>query len=265
MNDYQLIDELNFSPNYERNSINKLIFSQGMAETKLVLKNYEQLILTFVIPLFALIIGYYSSFKLGTNAENKIDILFPAVLGMSIISTSFTGQAIATSFDRRYGALKRLGSTTLPLYVLFIGKFIATFIVIIIQFSLFGCISILLGWRTNLVDLILLILFTFIGTICFLLLGLFFGGTTKAEIVLAGANLIWFVCIMLIGVLVSGQVKTGTILHLILNLLPPGALSMGLSSAQSGSFSVFSLLILVVWSAFLFQMTRKYFSYIDND
>ncbi len=33
---------------------------------------------------------------------------------VAVMSTAFTGQAIAVGFDRRYGALKRLGATPLP-------------------------------------------------------------------------------------------------------------------------------------------------------
>ena len=37
----------------------------------------------------------------------------PGVLALAVMSTAFTSQAIATGFERRYGVLKRLGSTPL--------------------------------------------------------------------------------------------------------------------------------------------------------
>lgn len=37
-------------------------------------------------------------------------------MSLAVIATAFTGQAIAVAFDRRYGALKRLGATALPVW-----------------------------------------------------------------------------------------------------------------------------------------------------
>ncbi|MEH3077291.1 MAG: hypothetical protein PGN11_11540 [Quadrisphaera sp.] len=33
----------------------------------------------------------------------RIDVVAPGVLGLAVLSTAFTGQAIALGFDRRYG------------------------------------------------------------------------------------------------------------------------------------------------------------------
>lgn len=40
-----------------------------------------------------------------------MDFLAPGILALAVMSTAFTGQAIATGFDRRYGVLKRLGAS----------------------------------------------------------------------------------------------------------------------------------------------------------
>ena len=50
---------------------------------------------------------------LGTRAA-RVDFLVPGVLALAVMSTAFTGLAIATGFERRYGALKRLGASPLP-------------------------------------------------------------------------------------------------------------------------------------------------------
>ena len=44
----------------------------------------------------------------------RVDFLVPGVLALAVMSTAFTGQAIATGFERRYGVLRRLGTTPLP-------------------------------------------------------------------------------------------------------------------------------------------------------
>ena len=49
-----------------------------------------------------------------TGAGKAVDFLAPGVLALAVMSTAFTGQAIATGFERRYGVLKRLGASPLP-------------------------------------------------------------------------------------------------------------------------------------------------------
>ena len=44
----------------------------------------------------------------------RIDFLTPGIIALAVMSTAFTGQAIGTGFERRYGVLKRLGATPLP-------------------------------------------------------------------------------------------------------------------------------------------------------
>ena len=48
------------------------------------------------------------------NRAARVDFLVPGVLALAVMSTAFTGLAIGTGFERRYGALKRLGASPLP-------------------------------------------------------------------------------------------------------------------------------------------------------
>ena len=57
----------------------------------------------------------------------------PAIMALAVISTAFTGQAIAVAFDRRYGALKRLGATALPVWGIIAGKSLAVVTVVFLQ------------------------------------------------------------------------------------------------------------------------------------
>ena len=56
-------------------------------------------------------------------------------------------QAIAVAFDRRYGALKRLGATPLPVWGIVAGKSLAVVTVVFLQAILLGAIGFTLGWR----------------------------------------------------------------------------------------------------------------------
>ena len=49
-----------------------------------------------------------------TFSHSPVDTLTPGILALAVMSTSFTSLAIATGFERRYGVLKRLGSSPLP-------------------------------------------------------------------------------------------------------------------------------------------------------
>ena len=65
----------------------------------------------------------------------------PAIMALAVISTAFTGQAIAVAFDRRYGALKRLGATALPVWGIIAGKALAVVTVVFLQAILLGGIG----------------------------------------------------------------------------------------------------------------------------
>ncbi len=49
----------------------------------------------------------------GVVAE-RVDFLVPGILALCVMSTAFTSLAIATGYERRYGALKRLAASPLP-------------------------------------------------------------------------------------------------------------------------------------------------------
>ena len=55
-----------------------------------------------------------------TTARRRL--VTPGVLALAVMSTAFTSLAIATGFERRYGVLKRLGSSPLPRSGLLAGK-----------------------------------------------------------------------------------------------------------------------------------------------
>ena len=84
-----------------------MLLSQYGLELKLLLRNGEQLLLTMFIPI-TLLIGL-TLLPFGSFGPDRVSVFVPAIMALAVISTAFTGQAIAVAFDRRYGALKRLG------------------------------------------------------------------------------------------------------------------------------------------------------------
>ena len=87
-------------------------------ELRMLLRNGEQLLLAFVIPLGLLIGGMLWGRWLWLDAAT-----FPAsVVAVATWSTAFTALAVATGYERRYGVLERLVATPLTRADLIAGK-----------------------------------------------------------------------------------------------------------------------------------------------
>ncbi len=69
----------------------------------------------------------------------------------------------------------------------------------------------------------------------------------RAEIVLALANIVWFVLLGIGSVVVLGDVIPEAVVHL-LRIVPSGALTLALENATSGVFDWLSIVSLLVWT-----------------
>src|SRR5437879_8974135 len=90
-----------------------MIAVQTTPELRTLLRNRDQLLLTRVSPVL-LLTAFSLEPLLNLGAGRRVDFLAPGIMALAVLSTAFTGQAIATGFERRYGVLKRLGATPLP-------------------------------------------------------------------------------------------------------------------------------------------------------
>jgi ABC-2 type transport system permease protein len=179
----------------------QMVRGQAAYELRAVLRNGEQLLLTLVIPVVLLLLfGATSLLDLGPG--RRVDFLAPGVIALAIMSTAFTGQAIGTGFERRYGVLKRLAATPLPRSGLIAAKTISVIAVEILQVAVVSAVAGALGWRPHggpaaAVGLVLLVL---LGTAAFSGFGLLMAGTLRAEATLAAANLVYLLLLVLGGV-----------------------------------------------------------------
>ncbi|WP_155770573.1 ABC transporter permease [Mycobacterium asiaticum] len=235
-----------------------MLLAQFSLEAKLLLRNGEQLLLTMFIPI-TLLIGL-TLLPLGSFGPHRAAVFVPAIMALAVISTAFTGQAIAVAFDRRYGALKRLGATPLPVWGIITGKALAVIFTVFLQSVVLGAIGFALGWRPAFAALALGALVIALGTAGFASLGLLLGGTLRAEIVLALANLLWFVFAGLGALtLESGMVPTAV--KWVARVTPSGALTEALSQAMSLSVDWFGLAVLVVWGVLAALAARRWFRF----
>lgn len=206
----------------------RMIAAQAAFETRLLLRNGEQLLLTVVIPTLLLVL-FGSVDIVDTGAGRAVDFLTPGILALAVMSTAFTGQAIATGFERRYGVLKRLASSPLPRWALMTAKTASVLVTEVLQVVLLTAIAFALGWSPHggagAVAAVLLLLV--LGTAAFSGLGLLMAGTLKAEATLAAANLVFLLLLVGGGVIVPLE-KFPSGAQDVLALLPVTALSDGL-------------------------------------
>jgi len=239
----------------------RMVAAQTAMELRALLRNGEQLLLVLVIP-----VGLLTLFSLAPlldlGAGSRVDFLAPGVLALAVMSTAFTGQAIGTGFERKYGVLKRLGATPLPRSGLLAAKTGAVLAVEAGQVVVLGAVALALGWHPHggtggglsVVALLLL------GTAAFSGLGLLMAGTLRAEATLAGANLVYLVFLGLGGVAFPLS-RYPAAVQPVLHALPISALSDGLRAVlrHGAALPAYDLLVLAAWAAVTLAVAARTF------
>ncbi|MEV6208794.1 ABC transporter permease [Kitasatospora sp. NPDC051914] len=236
-----------------------MLLAQTALETRMLLRNGEQLLLTVIIPTVLLVLFSAVDIVAADGPGKRVDFLAPGLLALAVMSTAFTGQAIATGFERRYGVLKRLGATPLPRWALLTAKTGCVLVTEVLQVALLTVIALALGWSPQGSPLTVAGLLV-LGTAAFSGLGLLMAGTLKAEATLAAANLV-FVLLLLVGGVVVPLSRFPEAVRPVLELLPISALSDGLRSVlQYGAGVPWSDLgVLAVWSVLGLAAAARFF------
>lgn len=252
-----------FTPQPGSAPLARQVLAQSRMETKLLLRNGEQLLLAVVVPLIVLVGGVLAAHKVGlTFEQGAVDTLTPGVLALAVMSSSFTSLAIATGFERRYGVLKRLGSSPLPRSGLLAGKIGALLVVELLQVLVIGATAMLLGWSpvVSAAGLVGFVASVVLGTAAFASLGLLIAGSLRAEATLAAANLVYLL-LMAGGAVVIPASSYGP-LGVFLEWLPSGALGEAMRAAlMHGSVAVAALVTLVAWAAVGTLLTARTFKW----
>jgi ABC-2 type transport system permease protein len=238
-----------------------MVVAHARMETRLLLRNGEQVLLALVIPLLLLVGGAESDGVLELGTGRRIDILTPGVLALAVMSTSFTSLAIATAFERRYGVLKRLGASPLPRSGLLLGKVLSLLTIEVGQLLVICAAGFALGWDPSggggagLAAMVLVIG----GTMAFASLGLLMAGSIRAEATLAAANLV-YVVLLVAGAVILPLSKYPDGLQAWVSALPSGALAEGLRQALSGGgLDLANVAVLIGWSVIGTALTVRTF------
>jgi ABC-2 type transport system permease protein len=240
------VTALTFTPGGGAAPLSQQLRAHTRMELGVLARNGEQLLLTIVIPTVVLVL--FASTAVTDVPKPRVDFLVPGVLALAVMSTAFTGQAIATGFERRYGVLRRLATTPMPRSVLLLAKTTAVTVVEVAQVALLVSVGFALGWSPHgnageVGGLLLL------GTAAFSGLGLLLAGTMRAEATLAAANLIYLLLLVLGGVVFPLHDFSAGLRH-VLEQLPISALTDGLRTVlrHDDHASLHDWLVLAGWS-----------------
>jgi ABC-2 type transport system permease protein len=238
----------------------RMVAAQAAMEARLMLRNGEQLLLAVVIPVIVLIGGVKGADQLGLDLSHRpVDVFTPGVLALAVMSTAFTSLAIATGFERRYGVIKRLGSSPLPRSGLLAGKVGGLLVIETFQLAVISVVGLFLGWdpANGFAGALLAVV---VGTGAFAALGLFLAGVLRAEATLAAANLVYLL-LLAAGAVVLPSSSYGGFGHAT-EWLPSGALGDAMRHAcLDGDVAWRDLGILVVWGAVGTALTARTFNW----
>jgi len=153
-----------FTPAPAPNTVARIVSTLSWLEFRLFVRNGEQIVVNLVIPVAALLI--LTLVPIGELGTHRATVVVPAVMAAAIVSSAFTGQSIAVGFDRRYGALKCVGSTIAPLWAIVVAKSVAVVLVVAGQLVLLGVLGVFLGWAPNSMSLFEFGICAVLGTAC---------------------------------------------------------------------------------------------------
>jgi ABC-2 type transport system permease protein len=224
----------------------------------LQLRQGENLIVTLAIPLGILVVFSKVDSMSTPGYAHTVDFLVPGVLSLAVMASAMVSLGIATGFERRYGVLKRLGSTPLSRGGLLLAKTATVLALELVQVILVVGVGAAIGWSATgrvLPAIVLLLL----GTIAFAGIGLLMAGTLRAETNLAAANAL-FLVLLFLGGMAYPLDKLPTAVQDFAKLLPAAALSETVRAVLNArSFPVGELVVLLVWAIATPLLAARYF------
>ncbi|MDO4784736.1 MAG: ABC transporter permease [Propionibacteriaceae bacterium] len=240
---------MDFTPAPRPAPLPRQILTHALTEARLIVRNGEQLLLALVIPVGLLIGARFFGERFGWTLDSAV----PSVFGLAVWSSCFTSLAIVTAFERRYGVLERLNSTSLGKVGVLAGKAGAVILICVAQLGVLAGGGLALGWRPGsfswpVVPAVLL------AGLAFAALGLALGGSLRAEATLGLANLVYLLGLAA-GILVPSAAYPPAA-QAALAWLP----TMALGETLRGG-GAFGLIVLSAWVVAAGLLARKVFTW----
>jgi ABC-2 type transport system permease protein len=236
------------------------LVAQTRIELLLTVRRAESLLVTLAIPLGVLV------FFAKVDAVNDLgrrpaDFLVPGVLALAVMSTAMVSLGIATGYERRYGVLKRLGSTPLSRAGLLAAKTLNVLVIEVAQAVVIVGAGLALGWSTDgrIVPAIGLLL---VGTVAFAGIGLLMAGTLRAEANLALANAL-FLVLLFVGGMAYPLDRLPGAMQTLADALPAAALAESVRDVlmPSHAFPLGHVLVLTAWAVGAPLVAARFFTW----
>ena len=224
----------------------RAVQGQTRVELLLTLRRGESLLVSFLIPV-GILVFFTKVDAVNTTVRRPVDFLVPGVLALAVMSTAMVSLGIATGFERRYGVLKRLGSTPLSRSGLLAAKTINVLVIEVLQAMVIVATGLALGWEVTggVVAAVVLLL---VGTVAFAGIGMLMAGTLRAEANLAAANAL-FLVLLFLGGMAYPLHKLPAALQSFARALPAAALSESVRAVLANlAFPWGSVGVLLIWA-----------------
>ncbi len=224
----------------------RTVLAQATMELRLLVRNGESLIVTLGIPLGLLV--FFSVVDVLPTDGDPVTFLVPGVLAISAMATGLVAVAIQTGFERKYGVLKRLGTTPLTRTGFIVAKALAMVVLLSGQVVAVLAVAVLgLGWQPG-GSVVVAVVATLLGGFTFSALGLWMAGALKAELTLALSNAVFLVLLLVSGLAFDPAALPEPVAAAG-SLLPSGALGnvTRAALASPGRVDGGGLLVVVVW------------------
>src|SRR6266511_1666880 len=123
----------------------RAVVAQTRVELLLTMRRGESLLVSFLIPV-GILVFFTKVDAVNTTLSHPVDFLVPGVLALAVMSTAMVSLGIATGFERRYGVLKRLGSTPLSRTGLVVAKIVNGIAIEVLQATVIVATGVALDW-----------------------------------------------------------------------------------------------------------------------
>jgi ABC-2 type transport system permease protein len=240
----------------------KSVRAQSRVEMLLTLRRGEALVVSFLIPV-GILVFFAKVDAVNISLRRPVDFLVPGVLALAVMSTAMVSLGIATAFERRYGVLKRLGSTPLSRGGLLAAKTLNVLAIEALQAVVIVATGLALGWEMH-GSIVLGVLVLLVGTIAFAGIGMLLAGTLRAEATLAAANAL-FLVLLFLGGMAYPLHKLPEALETVARALPAAALSETLRDVLDGrAFPWGSAGVLLAWAIGAPVLAARFFSWEES-
>ncbi|HEY5262157.1 MAG TPA: ABC transporter permease [Solirubrobacteraceae bacterium] len=223
---------------------------QYRLERRMFWRNPSAAFFNFALPLLFLAAGG----AILHGKQHDLDLLIPAIAGMSVMSTTFTALAYNIVFLRERGVLKRIRGTPLPTISYFGGVAANAVTNTALQIAIITVVGRLLfgiGWPREWVELFV---FVIAGVVCFAALGVAFAhAIPNFESTAAYVNAI-FLPVVFVSFYVFDSKSSPAFVRNIAEALPLKPLIDGLSGAMvTGAgltHNLSALAVIALWGVF---------------